>query len=114
MTNRKAVLQRTKVTFKLVCFMLAVYMTITQILRYFENNDASYIVFRQFNERHIDNYPTFTFCLYQYRGGSYSDTVNELHLTKEQYSYLLKGGIYSTNKSADKFKKMLKYVFLYN
>ena len=64
MTNLKTVLQHTKVTFKLVCFLLAAYMTVTQILRYFENNDASYIVFQQFNQWAVDKYPTFTFCLF--------------------------------------------------
>ena len=54
MTNLKALKQRAKNTLKLMCFMLAAYMTITEILRYFENNDASSIGFQRFNERPED------------------------------------------------------------
>ena len=107
MTKLKAMLQCTKVTFKLACFLIAAFMTITQILRYFENNDVSLVSFKRFNERPIDKYPTFTFCFYDDRGGIYSETVTELHVSKEEYSDLLKGRNVATNKSAEKFNRIV-------
>ena len=70
----------------MTCFMLAVYLTILQILRYLENNDASVIAFKRFNEPLGDKYPTFTFCF----GGDpyviFSDAINELHIDQKEYS----------------------------
>ena len=118
MTNVQAVTQRTKVTFKLVCFILAAYMTFTQIQHYFENHDASFIRFHRFNERTIDKYPTFTFCFSVDGSGSrpgrsidddgiYSEAVTEVHMTKQDYSNLLKGLNGSTEKSTENSKKIV-------
>ena len=57
MTNINSMMQRTKVAFKLICFLLVAYMTIAQIVRYCENNDASSISYKRFNELSKDKYP---------------------------------------------------------
>ena len=106
MTTRKPLLHRTKVPFKLVCFFFCAYYLIKETLRYYENKDTSVIVFRRFNERPEDKYPTFTFCVYNNSRMIYSDVFNELRMSKEEYSNLLKGGISSSNKTADTFKTL--------
>lgn len=46
-----------------ICFLLAAYMTVTQIVRYLENNDTSRVGYKTFNESPQDRYPDFTLCL---------------------------------------------------
>ena len=87
--------------------MLAVNMTITQIQQFVENNDASSVAFKRFNEHPIDVNPTFTFCLCGI--DIYSETINELRMTKEQYYTLMKLGV---NTSDDKSKHSRKILNL--
>ena len=104
----KAFLHRTKVASKLLLFMTATYMTITQILRYLENSDASSVAFKTFNEHPNDKYPTFTFCFFGENGEIYSDHITELTITKQQYSDILKKGVLSGNYSSDMPKMILR------
>ena len=80
-----------KVSFKLVCFVLAIYMTADLIERYVENNDASVISYKQFNENKGDMYPTFTFCTANNPNIMYNNALNELHLSRKEYGNFLKG-----------------------
>ena len=48
--------------FKLTCLSLTVYMSVTQFLRYLDNNDKASVSFRQFNHSPRDKYPTYTIC----------------------------------------------------
>ena len=86
-------LQRTEVAFKLGCFLLASYMTITQIFRYLENRDASSIRYKQFNQSPRDIYPTFTICFEGPELRWYYDSLiyDSLGISSAQYQQLLKG-----------------------
>ena len=98
-----------KVTLKLVCFLLAAYTTLTQVLRYLENNDASSIQLRHFHKQSQDKYPTFTFCFYTPNGNLYSTAVTELDLSKEEYYSYLKGyNVSSSSETEEKFGEVLK------
>ena len=85
-----------KVTLKLVCFFLAAYTTLNQVLRYLENNDAPSIQLRHFHKQSQDKYPTFTFCFYTPNGNLYSTAVTELDLTKDEYYSYLRGYLRTT------------------
>ena len=61
--DRKMIQSRLKVTFGLVCLFFAGYMTLTQFVRYLENEDSSIINQIQFNQTPLDKYPTFSICL---------------------------------------------------
>jgi hypothetical protein len=50
------------IVFRLLCFLLAIYMSITQIRKYFGNKDKASVTFRQFNHAPRDRYPTYTIC----------------------------------------------------
>ena len=43
---------------------MAGYMGLTQVVRYFDNEDASSINYKTFNETPLDIYPTFSICLH--------------------------------------------------
>ena len=53
-----------KSLFRTICFLLAGYMGLTQVLRYFDNEDASSINYKTFNDSPLDIYPTFSICLH--------------------------------------------------
>ena len=59
----KIALGRLKVIFGFVCFLLAAYFSLTQVIRYIANEDTSSIAHKQFNQRPQDMYPTFSICL---------------------------------------------------
>lgn len=83
-------------------------MTSKQIESYLENKDASYITLQMFNERQEDKYPAFTFCFKSDYGSTYSRKVNELHINRSQYSFLLKGGSESTDILDNYFQRSLQ------
>ena len=60
----KLLLSHGKSIFRTICFLLAGYMGLTQVLRYFDNEDASSINYKTFNETPLDIYPTFSICLH--------------------------------------------------
>ena len=68
-------------------------MTITQIVRYLENRDASSIGYKQFNQTPRDKYPTFSICFQGAEVNWYYDTLmfNRLGITTAQYELILKG-----------------------
>ena len=66
-------------------------MTADLIKRYIENNDASVISYKQFNEHKGDMYPTFTFCIAYNPDFIYNDALKELHLSKKEYEKSLEG-----------------------
>ena len=59
----KIALGRLKVIFGLVCFLLALYFSLTQVVRFLANEDTSSISNKQFNLEPHDKYPTFSICL---------------------------------------------------
>ena len=95
--------------FALVCLLLACYLTNTQIIRYFENRDASTITYKLFNQSPRDRYPTYSVCL---KGPEiYWDheryLFENLGITSAQYVQLLKGeGMrYEYNESTEMYTK---------
>ena len=77
-------------------------MTLSQIHSYSENKDSSTVALKMFNERPEDNYPTFTFCIKSENGFIFSRDVEEMHLTRTQYGYHLRGGV-TLNSTSDKY-----------
>ena len=62
MNNPKLVKRFSKVLFTMVCFLLAAYMTNTQVIRFLRNDDSTTIAFKRFNLSPDDKYPTFSIC----------------------------------------------------
>ena len=58
----EAILRLLKFGFMLACLVLTTYMSITQIIRYLDNNDKASVTFRHFNQAPKDRYPSYTIC----------------------------------------------------
>ena len=56
--------------FWIVCILLLVFMTSTEIARFVRNHDSSSISFNNFNVSPKDIYPTFTICFEKYKKSS--------------------------------------------
>ena len=102
-------------TFTGICFLLTAYMTVTQVLRYLENNDTSRVGYKMFNDSPKDTYPDFTLCftssilddfmesksglVFSYFGtdDNYMNSFDngKLGITRHDYGQLLKGKIVS-------------------
>ena len=95
--------------FALACFFLASYLTITQIIRYLENRDASSIAYKQFNLTPIDKYPTFSICLEgpEVYWNQEKLLFNSFGITSAQYVQFLTGqGIrYEYNETIGLYQK---------
>ena len=63
MRDPKVLTDRVKVIFTIICLALLVYMTITQIARFFENKDTASFSYKKFDTSPHGNYPTFSICL---------------------------------------------------
>ena len=91
--NPKVRWTRAKGMFTLGCFLLAAYMTLTQIIRFLGNGDTSIITHKKFNQSPQDKYPTFSICI---QGQDiYWNHVDNLFwvfgMTSEEYVEMLKG-----------------------
>ena len=94
-------------TFRCVCFLAAVYMTVQQIMRYVEDKDASIVTSKLFNEGPEDKYPSFTVCFTKEPDIIYSGAIHELSVSREDYANLLKGVISQTNNSSETFERIV-------
>ena len=103
--------QYVKAAFQLFCFILAVFMTWNHIGNYYRNDDSSYVSLERFNSRPQDNYPTFTICFKSENGFIYSRNVEELHVTRNQYAHLLRGGSTEKNTSDEYFQRVVNNDF---
>ena len=65
-------------------------MTVRQIIKFFDNKDVSVISNKKF-VKNPEDYPTFSICLSEDPDAIYSSKVEEFHVTKNQYSSILKG-----------------------
>ena len=73
---------------------MAIYMIMTQVVKYFENNDASSIHFKEFNIDEDNKYPTFSICFegdHLYYKNFENPLYETLGMNSVQYSNLLKG-----------------------
>ena len=50
------------IIFRVLCFILALRMTIIMVERYHENADATTVHYRRYGQRRVDMYPTFSLC----------------------------------------------------
>ena len=78
---------------RIVCSILAIYMTTKQVISFIENDDATAIHFRRFNLSPNDKYPVFSICftgldLYWYKARS---IYNAFGLSPSQFEAMLKG-----------------------
>ena len=62
MENPKILLDRLKNLFQVTCVFLAAYMAVKLSMQYLENKDATSILYRHYNKRSSDKYPTFSIC----------------------------------------------------
>ena len=77
--------------YKLSCVFSAIYYSIVQAERYFQNEDASIVSFKLFNQRIEDNYPDLTFCI---QGGQFKKhLLDEFQISASDLSSILKGTI---------------------
>ena len=89
----KILRERSKVTLKWTCLILASYMTLVLTSRYFENRDSTAIAYREYDDTDVDVYPTFTLCF----TGTSLRWLNDHHifdsynLNATQYELMLKG-----------------------
>ena len=89
-------------TFRCICLLAAVHMTLQQIMRYVEDNDKSIITSKLFNEGPKDEYPTFTFCFADDPRIIYSEAVHELSISREDYKNFFKGRGSKPNKTFER------------
>ena len=86
-----ATLNIVTMAYKLTCTFFAIYYSIVQAQRYFQNEDASIVSFKPFNQQPKDNYPDLTFCI---QGGQFKKGVlDEFQVSAEEFSSILKGAI---------------------
>ena len=93
----------------MVCFALAAYYGITQVVRYVDNKSSSTIAHKIFNEEPNNKYPTFSICLkgkeIYWRNEHY--LFEQTGMTSSQYVELLegKGWKYDYNEANHLYKK---------
>ena len=103
----------------MLCGCLATYMIMTQVVKYFENQDASSIHYKEFNKVKENKYPTFSICIkgedFYYK--SFKDPLFEkFGIDSLQYGNILKGqtgfvNMYNPDeKLYQKVTKDFKYV----
>ena len=81
-------------------------MTIKQMIRYLNNQDKPVISYKRFSSNPND-YPTISFCLGGDPRAIYNKGVNELYMSPEEYSYLLKGQNQTEESSRDEVAKII-------
>ena len=109
--STRLVKRYSKVLFSMVCFLLAAYMTNTQVIRLLKNDDSTTIAFKRFNLSPDDKYPTFSMCFKGAELRWYNDKFifDQFGISSSKYEKLLKGEKVSkyrynyTSKLYDKF-----------
>ena len=89
----KILLGRIQFLFGIVCFLLAVYMTVILIGRYRKNTSATSIAYQKYAKTFKDRYPTFSICLkgaglYRYNG---SAIFSAYGINPRNYELMLEG-----------------------
>ena len=102
---------RTKAIFQTICFLLTVFMSVSFVNRYMENENSTRIIYKKFHETFEDKYPTYSVC---FKGTSFHwlnglNIYNAFELRAEQYEMMLKGNLalrYEYDSSLKLFRKM--------
>ena len=81
------------IVFDIVCFLMALYMTVILIGRYEENRSATSIAYKKFGDTDSDQYPTFSICfkgdgLYRFNGSVIYDAYG---ISPRTYEMMLQG-----------------------
>ena len=89
----KVIVRRVEHIFQAVCFLLAAYFAVKLAGQYFENNDATSIIYRQYGETTKDKYPTFSICFHGTNFHWYHDIniFNAFGLSSSEYQQILRG-----------------------
>ena len=84
--------------FRLICILLVIWMSVTQILKYLANEDKASVSYKKFHDSPIDRYPTYTICFSIKNnnwgsGNFYNNTylTDEHNLTNFDYLNILWG-----------------------
>ena len=48
--------------FRIVCIIIALWMSVDLIIRYFDNKDKASVSYKRFHDSSLDRYPTYTLC----------------------------------------------------
>ena len=106
---------RFKMGFQVICFVLAMYMCASFVKRFTENDNATSITYRRFNNMPKDEYPTFSVC---FEGTPFHwfhdlDVYKSFELRAEKYELMLKGSPafrYQYDPSMKLFRKSPTFV----
>ena len=93
MRDPKILLSRLWVIFDLICFLLALYMTLKMIGRFREDKSTTSVAYKKHAATLEDQYPTFSLCLkgddlYRFDSNNISKAYG---IYSNQYQMLLKG-----------------------
>ena len=98
---------QTQFSLRWVCFSLAVYMTATQILSYFDNKDTSSIEYIRFNESLRGTYPTFSVCFRNSPNDNGQIFPHSARVLLANWKWFLRIG--STKITTSQFESILKW-----
>ena len=89
----KVLLLRLKMVFQMVCFLLAIYMAVSFVKRFNENDNVTSITYKPFNDGPADKYPTYSICFKGSRFHWYrrENIFEAFELSFEQFEMMLKG-----------------------
>ena len=100
--------------FRMACIVIAIWMSIDQIIRYLENEDKASVTYKKFHDSPRDRYPTYSICFEVKKRpiakfsptNFYNDTYlqNNFNMTKLDYLSLLWGD-FSIQASSKELKK---------
>ena len=93
MRDPKILLSRLKMIFQAICFLLAIYMSVSFVKRFNDNDNSTSITFKKYSQNPIDKYPTFSVCfkgplLHWYYD---LDIYNAFELRTEKFEMMLQG-----------------------
>ena len=89
--------------FNLTCLSLTAYMSVSQFLRYLDNNDKASVSFRQFNHSPRDRYPTYTICFENQKRREFlfnqTYLINTYGINRREYFDIIRGMNTSENSN---------------
>ena len=79
--------------FQISCFLLALYMSVSFVKRFIENENATSITYKKYSKTSDDKYPTISICVKGAQFHWYHDMniYNAYELRPDQYETMLRG-----------------------
>ena len=110
MKDPKILLSRIWVIFDVICFLLALFMTLKNIARFLDDANATTITYKKFGHTVDDKYPALSACfegegIYRFNESAIFTAYN-IHLI--DYEQMVRGGIasqYKYNHSSRRYSK---------